>query len=230
MKVYENAKSALESVKSNQTIMVGGFGLVGAPLTLIDELTRKEIDGLTVISNNLGEKGKGLGILVNQKKIKKGIGSYFTSNRDVGDAYQKGEIELQLLPQGTLAESMRAGGAGLGGYYTKTGVGTDLAKGKEEKVIDGITYIFEPALRANVALIRAWKADTLGNLVFYKTARNFNPMMATAADIVIAEVDEIVEAGELSPEEIVTPHLFVDGMIKAQKILTKDGVIDHEQK
>ncbi|MCM3176508.1 CoA transferase subunit A [Cytobacillus horneckiae] len=230
MKVYSDAAEALQSVKSNQTIMVGGFGLVGAPLTLIDELTRKEIDGLTVISNNLGEKGKGLGILVNQKKIKKGIGSYFTSNRDVGDAYQKGELELELLPQGTLAESMRAGGAGLGGYYTKTGVGTDLAKGKEERVIDGITYVFEPAIKADVALIRAWKADTLGNLVYYKTAQNFNPLMATAADVVIAEVDEIVEAGELSPEEIVTPHLFVDGIIRAEKILTKDGVVSNEQK
>lgn len=230
MKVYSDAAEALQSVKSNQTIMVGGFGLVGAPLTLIDELTRKEIDGLTVISNNLGEKGKGLGILVNQKKIKKGIGSYFTSNRDVGDAYQKGELELELLPQGTLAESMRAGGAGLGGFYTKTGVGTDLAKGKEEKVIGGVTYLFEPALKADVALIRAWKADTLGNLVYYKTAQNFNPLMATAADVVIAEVDEIVEAGELSPEEIVTPHLFVDGIIRAEKILTKDGVVSNEQK
>lgn len=228
MKIHQSVESALACVESNQTIMVGGFGLVGAPLTLIDGLTEKDVTGLTVISNNLGEKGKGLGILVNQQKIKKGIGSYFTSNRDVGDAYQRGEIELQLLPQGTLAESMRAGGAGLGGYYTKTGVGTDLAIGKEEKEINGIKYIFEPAIRANVALIRAWKADTLGNLVYYKTARNFNPVMATAADIVIAEVDEIVEPGELSPEEIITPHLFVDGLIVAKKILTKAGVIDHE--
>ena len=228
MKLHQNVDSALEPVKSNQTIMFGGFGLVGAPLTLIDGLTKKEVTGLTIISNNLGEKGKGLGILLNQKKIKKGIGSYFTSNRDVGDAYQRGEIELQLLPQGTLAESMRAGGAGLGGYYTKTGVGTELAIGKEEKEINGIRYIFEHALRADVALIRAWKADTLGNLVYYKTAQNFNPVMATAADVVIAEVDEIVEPGELSPEEIVTPHLFVDGLLIAEKILTKDGVIVHE--
>ena len=140
---------------------------------------------------------------------------------------RRGEIELQLLPQGTLAESMRAGGAGIGGYYTKTGVGTDLAKGKEEREINGVKYIFEPAIRADVAVIRAWKADTLGNLVYYKTARNFNPLMATAADTVIVEVDEIVEPGELSPEEIVTPHLFVDGIIKATKILTKEGVVDH---
>ncbi|WMX58730.1 CoA transferase subunit A [Peribacillus sp. R9-11] len=227
-KVHQDIEAALSCVKNNHMLMVGGFGLIGAPLTLIDGLTKKDVAGLTVISNNLGEKGKGLGVLLSQKKIKKAIGSYFTSNREVGEFYQRGEIELELLPQGTLAESMRAGGAGIGGYYTKTSVGTDLAKGKEEREINGATYIFEPAIRANVALIRAWKADTLGNLVYYKTARNFNPVMATAADVVIVEVDEIVEPGELSPEEIVTPHLFVDGIIKATKILTKEGVKDYE--
>lgn len=226
-KVHQDIEAALSCVKNGHTLMVGGFGLIGAPLTLIDGLAKKDVAGLTVISNNLGEKGKGLGALLSQKKIKKAIGSYFTSNREVGEFYQRGEIELELLPQGTLAESIRAGGAGIGGYYTKTGVGTDLAKGKEEREINGATYIFEPAIRANVALIRAWKADTLGNLVYYKTARNFNPAMATAADVVIAEVDEIVEPGELSPEEIVTPHLFVDGIIKAKKILTKEGVKDY---
>lgn len=227
-KVHQDIEAALSCVKNGHTLMVGGFGLIGAPLTLIDGLTKKDVVGLTVISNNLGEKGKGLGVLLSQRKIKKAIGSYFTSNREVGEFYQRGDIDLELLPQGTLAESMRAGGAGIGGYYTKTSVGTDLAKGKEEREINGVTYIFEPAIRANVALIRAWKADTLGNLVYYKTARNFNPVMATAADVVIVEVDEIVEPGELSPEEIVTPHLFVDGIIKATKILTKEGVIDYE--
>ncbi|WP_148359377.1 CoA transferase subunit A [Peribacillus simplex] len=226
-KVHQDIEAALSCVKNGHTLMVGGFGLIGAPLTLIDGLAKKDVAGLTVISNNLGEKGKGLGVLLSQKKIKKAIGSYFTSNREIGEFYQRGEIELELLPQGTLAESIRAGGAGIGGYYTKTGVGTDLAKGKEEREINGATYIFEPAIRADVALIRAWKADTLGNLVYYKTARNFNSVMATAADVVIAEVDEIVEPGELSPEEIVTPHLFVDGIIKAKKILTKEGVKDY---
>ncbi|MBN8251559.1 CoA transferase subunit A [Priestia flexa] len=225
-KIHRDIESALSCVKNGHTLMVGGFGLVGAPLTLIDGLTKKDIEGLTIISNNLGEKGKGLGTLLSQKKIKKAIGSYFTSNREVGDSYQRGEIELELLPQGTLSESMRAGGAGIGGYYTKTGVGTELAKNKEEKEINGIKYIFEPAIRADVALIRAWKADTLGNLVYYKTARNFNPLMATAADVVIAEVDEIVEPGQLSPEEVVTSHLFVDILIKARKTLTKEGVVD----
>jgi 3-oxoacid CoA-transferase subunit A len=224
-KIKHNIQEVLSCVESGDTLLVGGFGLVGAPLTLIDGLIEKDVRDLTIVSNNLGESGKGLGAVLNQNKIKKGIGSYFTSNRDVGDKYQKGEIELQLLPQGTLAESIRAGGAGLGGYYTKTGVGTDLAKGKEEREIDGIKYIFEPAIRADVALIRAHKADKLGNLVYYKTARNFNPLMASAAKIVIVEVDEIVEVGELLPEEIVTPHLYVDFIVEAQKILTKEGVV-----
>lgn len=227
-KIKSDVQEALSCIKNGDTIMVGGFGLIGAPLTLIDGLTKKDVKDLTIISNNLGESGKGLGILLNQNKIKKGIGSYFTSNRDVGDKYQNGEIELQLLPQGTLAESMRAGGAGIGGYYTKTGVGTQLAEGKEEREINGVNYVFEPALTANVALIRAHKADTFGNLVYYKTAQNFNPVMATASDIVIVEVDEIVQPGELSPGEIVTPHLYVDYIVEAQQVLTKEGVVQNE--
>jgi 3-oxoacid CoA-transferase subunit A len=224
-KVMNNIQDALSFIESGHTVLVGGFGLIGAPLSLIDGLTEKEVRDLTIVSNNLGESGKGLGILLNQNKIKKGIGSYFTSNRDVGDKYQKGEIELELLPQGTLAESLRAGGAGLGGYYTTTGVGTDLAKGKEEREIDGVKYILEKAIRADVALIRAHKADTLGNLVYYKTARNFNPLMATAAKKVIVEVDEVVEPGALNPEEIVTPFLFIDAIVIANLVLTKEGVV-----
>lgn len=227
--VYEKVENALSGIKSGMTIMVGGFGLVGAPLTLIEGLTEIDVEGLTIISNNLGEAGEGLGVLLHQQKIRKAIGSYFTSNREVGEAYQRGEIELQLLPQGTLAEAMRAGGAGIGGIYTKTGVGTELARGKEIREINGEPYVFEQALKADVALIRAHKADTLGNLIYYKTARNFNPVMATAADLVIAEVDEIVAAGELSSEEIITPHLFVDRLIVAKKILTKEGVIHRKQ-
>lgn len=226
-KVKNNIQEVLEPIKDGDTILVGGFGLIGAPLTLIDGLTKKDVKGLTIVSNNLGERGKGLGLLLNQGKIKKGIGSYFTSNRDVGDAYQRGEIELQLLPQGTLAEAMRSGGAGLGGFYTTTGVGTELAKGKEEREIDGIKYILEKSITGDVALIRAHKADKLGNLVYYKTARNFNPNMATAAKYVVAEVDEIVEVGELNPEEIVTPHIYVNAIVKATEILTKDGVVSN---
>lgn len=224
-KIKASMKEALAPIKDGDTILVGGFGLIGAPLTLIDELTKKDVKGLTIVSNNLGESGKGLGILLNQNKIKKAIGSYFTSNRDVGEKYQKGEIELQLLPQGTLAEAMRAGGAGIGGFYTKTGVGTDLAIGKEQREIDGEVYVLEKPVKGNVALIRARKADRLGNLVYYKTARNFNPLMATAADYVVVEVDEIVEVGELDPEEIATPHLFVDAIVEAQMILAKEGVV-----
>lgn len=226
MKIFDDVQEALKPVKSNDTIMVGGFGLIGAPLTLIDGLVKKDINQLTIISNNLGEKGEGLGILLQQKKIKKAIGSYFTSNRDVGDAYQRGELEIELLPQGTLAESIRAGGAGIGGYYTKTSVGTELAKGKETKIIDGETYVFEKPLKADVAIIRAYKADKLGNLVYYKTAQNFNPLMATAAKYVVAEVDEIVDIGELSSAEIDTPHLFIDGLVLAKKVLTKEGVVE----
>lgn len=224
-KIEKDAQKALSEIKSGDTILVGGFGLIGAPLTLIDELTKKEVYDLTIVSNNLGESGKGLGILLNQNKIKKGIGSYFTSNRDVGDKYQKNEIELELKPQGTMVESLRAGGAGLGGYYTTTAAGTELAKGKEERVIDGVRYVFEKPIRGDVALIRAHKADTLGNMIYYKTARNFNPLMATAAKKVIVEVDEIVEPGSLAPEAIITPHLYVDTIVEAKQFLTRDGVI-----
>ena len=211
-------------VHSNHTIMVGGFGLIGSPLTLINELTRHNAKDLTIISNNIGEAGKGLGLLLRQGKIKKAIGSYFTSNREVAQWYNERKLELQLLPQGTFSEAIRAGGAGIGGFYTKTAVGTDLAKGKETKLIDGETYLFEKALKADVALIRAKRADTLGNLVYYKTARNFNPIMATAAKYVIAEVDEVVETGQISPEEIVTPHLYVNAIVTSRFILTRKGV------
>ncbi len=220
-----NAQESIQKViRSGDSIMVGGFGLIGSPLTLIDELTRHSATDLTIISNNVGEAGRGLGLLLQQGKIKKAIGSYFTSNREVAQWYNQGKLEIQLLPQGTFSEAIRSGGAGIGGFYTKTAVGTELAKGKETKVIDGETYLFEKALKADVALIRAEKADTKGNLVYYKTARNFNPIMATAANYVIAEVDQIVEEGELSPEEIVTPHLYIDALVTSRLILTKEGV------
>ncbi len=216
-----DAKKAISFIREGDCIMVGGFGLVGSPLTLIRELTQSPVKDLTIISNNLGEPGKGLGVLVLQKKVKKAIGSYFTSNPDVVKANAAGELDIQLIPQGTLAEAIRAGGAGIGGFYVPAGVGTKLAEGKEARTIGNKTYLFQEPLRANVALIRAHKADTLGNLVYRKSARNFNPLMATAADLVIAEVDEIVETGDLSPEEIVTPHLYVD-------YVTLKGEIFHE--
>lgn len=226
-KVKSDIREALKVIKNGDVILVGGFGLVGSPLTLIEGLTEMDVRDLTIVSNNLGESGKGLGKLLNQKKIKKGIGSYFTSNRDVGEAYKRGELALELNPQGTLAERLRAGGAGIPAFYTSTSHGTKMAEGKEEREFDGKAYVMERGLRGNVALIRAYKADTMGNLVYYKTARNFNPMMAAAADYVIAEVDEIVEPGELNPECIITPHLYVDAIVKATMILTKEGVVNH---
>ncbi|WP_423408351.1 CoA transferase subunit A [Heyndrickxia sp. MSNUG] len=213
MKKLLNPADALKHINSGDTLLVGGFGLSGTPLTLIDELSVSDKRDLTVISNNLGEEGKGLGKLLLEGKLKKAKGSYFTTNRDAVKAWSKGELEIELIPQGTLAEAIRCGGAGIGGFYTKTGVGTKLAEGKEEKVIDGETYIFEKAIKGDVAIIKALKTDTLGNLIYDKTARNFNPVMATAAKIVIAEVDEIVEAGAFAPEEVVTPHLYVNFIV-----------------
>ncbi|WP_214404886.1 CoA transferase subunit A [Pseudonocardia lacus] len=205
---------ALAPVRDGATLMVGGFGLVGAPLRLIEGLlaTTTATD-LTIISNNLGEPGRGLGMLLLEGRVRKAVGSFFTSNPDVVAAYQAGDLEIDLLPQGTLAEAIRAGGAGIGGFYTRTGWGTALGEGREERVIRGEPHVYHESLRADVALVRARRADELGNLVYSKTARNFNPDMATAADLVIAEVDEVVPVGALDPEEIVTPHLFVDAVV-----------------
>lgn len=208
------AKQAIEQIKDGDRVLVGGFGLCGTPLTCIDTLEEQDqIRDLTIISNNLGEAGKGLGKLLLSKQIKKAIGSYFTSNRDAVLAWKQGELEIEVIPQGTLAEAIRSGGAGIGGFYTKTAVGTLLGEGKEEKIINGERYIFIEGIRANVSLIKALKADTLGNLIYAKSARNFNPLMATAADLVIAEVDEIVEVGTFDPEQIITPHPFVDILV-----------------
>jgi 3-oxoacid CoA-transferase subunit A/3-oxoadipate CoA-transferase alpha subunit len=210
--------AALDAVRPGATLMVGGFGLVGAPMTLVEGLlVHPGARDLTVISNNLGEPGRGLGRLLLDGRVRKAIGSYFTSNPDVVAAYQEGRLEVELLPQGTLSEAIRAGGAGIGGFYTRTGWGTALAEGRDERVIRGEPHLFHESLHADVALVRARAADELGNLVYTKTARNFNPDMATAADVVIAEVDEIVPVGALDPEEIVTPHLFVDAVVLSGK-------------
>ena len=206
-------ETAVKMVKNGSRIMVGGFGLVGSPLSLIAALAQSEVKDLEIISNNLGEPGKGLGVLVRQKQVKKAIGSYFTSNPEVVKSYQEKVMEVELLPQGTMSEAIRAGGAGLGGFYTPVSVGTKIAENKEERILNGKKYVFQEPLKAHFAFIKAKKADQLGNLIYNKSARNFNPMMATAADVVIAEVDEIVEAGQISPEEIVTPHLYVDFIV-----------------
>jgi len=208
------AKEAVRLIKTGDTVMVGGFGLVGAPLTLIDALAdHSDATDLTVISNNIGEPGKGLGKLLRQGRIRRGISSFFTSNPEAVAAVNAGEMEATLLPQGTFAEAIRAGGAGIGGFFTPVAAGTLLAEGKEERLIDGVPHVLESPIRADVALVFAARADTLGNLWYRHTARNFNPLMATASRIAIAEAGEIVPAGELEPESIVTPHLYVDYLV-----------------
>lgn len=206
-------EEAVKKIKSGSRIMVGGFGLVGCPLGLVEALAKANVKDLEIISNNLGEPGRGLGMLVRQKQGKKAIGSYFTSNPEVVQAYQEKELEVELIPQGTMSEAIRAGGAGLGGFYTPVSVGTKIAENKEERILNGKKYLLQEPIKADFALIKAKKADQLGNLIYSKSARNFNPIMATAAEVVIAEVEEVVEAGQLSPEEIVTPHLYVDYIV-----------------
>ncbi|WP_409270258.1 CoA transferase subunit A [Neobacillus sp. SCS-31] len=207
-------EKAVALLRDGDSVMVGGFGLCGTPFTLIDALIEQpSIINLTIISNNLGEPGKGLGLLLHSGQIKKAIGSYFTSNRDAVKAWKSGDLEIELYPQGTFVEAIRAGGAGIAAFFVKTGVGTELAKGREERIFNGERNILVEAIRAKAALIKAAKADALGNLVYTKSARNFNPAMATAAEVVIAEVDEIVPTGSLDPEQIVTPHNFVDYLV-----------------
>lgn len=203
-------------VQTGAIIMVGGFGLSGQPLHLIEALLQTDIRDLTVISNNVGQQGEGLGKMLLDNRLKKAIGTYFTTNPDVSRFKREGKLEVELMPQGTFCEAIRLGGSGIPAFYTPTAVGTLLAEGKETKVIDGREYVLEKSLRADVALIKAHKADRYGNLVYYKTARNFNPLMAMAADLTIAEVDEVMEVGELDPEAIVTPHVFVDVVVKKE--------------
>lgn len=207
-------EQAISTIHDGAVMMVGGFGQVGAPLELIDEVRRQGYQDLTIISNNVGEPGKGLSRLLENGQLKKAIGSYFTSNRTVGEYVLANKLSVELVPQGTFVERIRAGGAGIGGFYTKSAAGTLLGEEKESKTIDGEKYVFELPLKADFALIRAHRADRLGNLVYRKTARNFNPVMATAAKTVIVEVDEIVEPGSLDAEAIVTPHLFVDYIVE----------------
>ncbi|WP_409300841.1 CoA transferase subunit A [Peribacillus sp. SCS-155] len=213
-----SAAEAISHIHDGDTICVGGFGLVGCPLGLIKKLEEHPVSRLTVISNNLGEPGgKGLGKIMLQNKISKAIGSYFTSNIDAVQYVNEGKLEVELVPQGTLAERLRAGGAGIGGFYTRTSAGTLLAENKESRIINGKEYVLEFPLLPDVALVKAQKADTLGNLVFSKTARNFNPDMAKAARVTIVEADEIVEPGELDPEQIIVPHLFVNYIVRGGK-------------
>lgn len=218
-KIYKDATSALDGILSDgMTIMAGGFGLCGIPENLIAALRDSGTTDITAISNNAGVDDFGLGLLLQTRQIKKMISSYVGENKEFERQYLAEELELEFNPQGTLAERIRAGGAGIPGFYTKTGVGTLIAEGKEHKDFDGETYIMETGLKADVSLVRAWKADKEGNLIFRKTARNFNPMMATAGKITVAEVEELVETGELDPDQIHTPGIFVQRIVVSKDL------------
>src|ERR1700678_3432453 len=214
-KVYPDAKSALDGIlKDGMMIMSGGFGLCGIAETLSDAIRDSGVKNLTVISNNAGVDGIGLSRLLETRQIKKMISSYVGENKLFAQLYLKGELELEFNPQGTLAERIRAGGAGVPAFFTKTGVGTLVAEGKETRDFDGQTYVMERGLFADLAIIHAWKADTEGNLVFRKTARNFNPVMATAAKTTVVEVEHLVPAGEIEPDQIHTPGIFVQRIVR----------------
>ncbi len=214
-KVYPDAKSALEGLTfDGMTVMSGGFGLCGIPENLILALRDSGVKEITVISNNAGVDGWGLGLLLETKQIRKMVSSYVGENKEFARQFLAGELELEFNPQGTLAERCRAGGAGIAGFYTKTGVGTLVAEGKETKVFNGETYVLETGLVADLSIVKAWKGDKDGNLIFRKTARNFNPMMATAGKKCVAEVEILVETGELDGDAIHTPGIYVDRIVK----------------
>jgi 3-oxoacid CoA-transferase subunit A len=215
-KIYDGPAAALEGLLfDGMTIMSGGFGLSGNPESLIPEIRDSGVKNITVISNNAGADGFGLWMLLQTRQIKKMIASYVGENKLFEQQYLAGELELELNPQGTLAERIRAGGAGIPAFYTKTGVGTVVAEGKPVEEFEGQLYVRETWLKADLAIVKAWKADTAGNLVYRKTARNFNPNMATAGKVTVAEVEEIVPAGSLDPEAIHTPGIYVDRVIKS---------------
>lgn len=218
-KVHASAKEALAGVlRDGMTIMAGGFGLCGIPGVLIEAIKESGVKDLTVISNNAGIDGVGLGMLLETRQIRKMIASYVGENKTFAQQFLAGELELEFNPQGTLAERIRAGGAGIPAFFTKTGVGTLIAEGKEVREFDGHQYVMERGLFADLALVHAWKGDTEGNLVYRKTARNFNPMMATAAKVTVAQVEHLVEPGEIDPDHIITPGIFVKRMIHVPNV------------
>ncbi|MBV7317276.1 CoA transferase subunit A [Shewanella sp. NIFS-20-20] len=215
-KVVHSYEQALEGLQDNMTIMVGGFGLCGIPEGLIQHMVKMKVKGLTAISNNAGVDDFGLGLLLQQQQISTMIASYVGENATFERQMLSGELNVILTPQGTLAEKIRAGGAGIPAFFTATGYGTPVAEGKETREIRGRHYVLEDSLTSDFALIRAWKADTMGNLIFRKTAANFNPMMATAGKITVVEAEHIVEPGELDPDHIHTPGIYVDRVIQAK--------------
>ena len=217
-KIYPSSAAVLKDLLfDGMTVMAGGFGLCGIPETLIFALRDSGVQNLTVISNNAGVDQFGLGLLLQTRQIKKMISSYVGENDTFERQYLSGELALEFNPQGTLAERIRAGGAGIPGFYTKTGVGTLVAEGKELKVFDGETYVLERGLRADLSIVKAWKGDEEGNLIYRKTARNFNPMMAMAGKVTVAEVEEIVPAGSIDPDNIHTPGIFVQRLLRGAK-------------
>jgi len=214
-KVYSSATAALQGLlRDDMTLMAGGFGLCGIPENLIEALRASGVKGLTVISNNAGVDDFGLGVLLKGRQVRKMVSSYVGENREFERQYLAGELEIEFNPQGTLAERIRAGGAGIYGFYTRTGAGTLVAQGKETRVVNGETYVLETGLTADLALVKAWRGDTEGNLIYRRTARNFNPMMATAGRITIAEVEELVPVGTLEPDQIHTPGIFVQRIVQ----------------
>ena len=213
-KVYPDARAAMAGLlKEGMLICCGGFGLCGIPETLIHAIRDSGVKNLTVVSNNAGVDGAGLGLLLETRQVKKMIASYVGENKLFAQQYLAHELEIEFNPQGTLAERIRAGGAGIPAFFTRTGVGTDIAKGKEEREFDGERYIMERGIFADVSLVHAWKGDTEGNLVYRKTARNFNPMMASASRMTIAQVEHLVEAGEIDPDHMHTPGIFVKRIV-----------------
>ena len=230
-KLYPDARAALDgAVRDGMLLAIGGFGLCGIPEALIQALRDTGVRNLTIASNNAGVDGWGLGVLLETRQVKKMISSYVGENAEFEREFLSGELEVEFCPQGTLAERMRAGGAGIPGFYTRTGVGTVIAQGKEHKEFDGVTYILERGIRADVALVKAWKADFNGNLIYRRTARNFNPNAATCGKLTIAEAEIIVQPGELDPDEIHTPGIFVHRLVhnphpekRIEKRTTREG-------
>jgi 3-oxoacid CoA-transferase subunit A len=217
-KIFASAAEAVADIPDGITLMSGGFGLCGNPENLIDALKEKNVKGLTIISNNCGTDDRGLGILLANKQVKKMVSSYVGENKEFERQYLSKELEVELNPQGTLAERIRAGGCGIGGFFTPTGAGTLLAEGKETRMIDGRLHVLEKPLKADFAIVRAWKADRWGNLVFRKTARNFSPMMCMAAKVTIVEAEHLVEPGELDGDLIHVPGIFVHRIIQSKNL------------
>jgi 3-oxoacid CoA-transferase subunit A len=216
-KVLANAEEAVALIPDGATIMMGGFGLCGIPENLIAALRARGTRGLTVISNNAGVDDFGIGVLLRSRQVRKMISTYVGENKEFERQFLSGELEVELVPQGTFAERIRAGGAGIGGFFTPTGYGTLIAEGKETRTIAGKPYVLETPLHADFAFVKAWRGDRVGNLLYRKTARNFNPVMATAADVTIAEVEHLVEPGEIDPDHVVTPGIFVRHILQGER-------------